>query len=81
MKNLDYIIEYLYEVVRALIKPFFLHKDKCPGKNEVSPPCTGGQCCGSGTFLSPGSGSLKSKTSTKIIRKSYLIFLREDFFC
>ena len=30
------------------------------------------QCCGSGTFQPPG--SLKSKTSTKISRKSYLIW-------
>ena len=41
------------------------------------------QCCGpgSGTFGAPISGSLKSKTLTKIIRKSYLNFLREDTFC
>ena len=45
------------------------------------------QCCGSGsrgsgTLQSPGSGfrSLKRKTATKIIRKSYLHFLREDLF-
>ena len=42
--------------------------------------CTN-QCCrsrGSGTFRAPGSGSLKSKTSTKTIRKPYTNFLRED---
>ena len=33
-----------------------------------------------GTFPPAGSGSLKNKTSTKIIRKSYLNFLRNDFF-
>ena len=35
---------------------------------------------GSGTFQSPGSGSLKSKTSTNIIKKSYQNFPRKVFF-
>ena len=34
----------------------------------------------SGTFWAPGSGLSKSKTSNKIIRKSYLNFLREDIY-